>query len=129
MALQEFLDALCDDLNTPKAISILNEQATKAHKTEDRKLASMVKASAKVLGFLNVSTEEWFRGGEDSVGIERLIEKRRLAKQNRDFAAADKIRAELLAQDVELEDATDGSTTWRNKRPVDMLSTTKKAKS
>jgi cysteinyl-tRNA synthetase len=95
------LDALRDDLNSPLALSRLAALEGAA-----------LRASANLLGLLQCSAEEWFQGGEDSVVIEARIAERAEAKKNRDFAAADRIRAELNAEGIVLEDGPNG-TTWR----------------
>ena len=95
------LDALRDDLNSPLALSRLSALD-----------GSALRASASLLGLLQSSTEEWFRGGEDLGAIEARIAERAEAKKNRDFAAADRIRAELKADGIVLEDGPNG-TTWR----------------
>jgi cysteinyl-tRNA synthetase len=74
--------------------------------------ASSIKASAALLGLLQNSTEEWFRGGADEGAIEAKIAERAEAKKNRDFATADRIREELKAEGIILEDGPSG-TTWR----------------
>jgi cysteinyl-tRNA synthetase len=96
------VDALADDLNTPLALSRLSA-------IED---PSVLKASAQLLGLLTVSEEEWFRGEGDAGDIEARITARAEAKKNRDFATADRIRDELKAEGVVLEDGPSG-TTWR----------------
>jgi cysteinyl-tRNA synthetase len=108
-----FIDILCDEVNTPEALSWLHEKAKEAHKSGDIALASAVKTCAQMLGLLNFSAQEWFMGDEDATKIEELIESRRQAKAARDFAVADKIRADLLSQGVMLEDSPDGRTSWR----------------
>ena len=95
-------DALSDDLNTPLAL-------TRLMALDD---ASAVKGSAALLGLLQSSAEEWFRGGADEGAIETWISMRAQAKKNRDFAAADRIRDELKAEGIILEDGPSG-TTWR----------------
>ncbi len=95
------LDALRDDLNTPLALSRLSALEGAA-----------LRASAGLLGLLQTSADEWFQGGEDSVAIEARIAERARAKENRDFAAADRIRAELKAEGIILEDGSNG-TSWR----------------
>ncbi len=94
--------ALSDDLNTPLALARLNALDDPAS----------LKASAALLGLLTASADQWFRGGRDDSGIEALIAERAEAKKNRDFASADRIRDELQAQGIVLEDGPSG-TTWR----------------
>ena len=97
-----FVDALSDDLNTPLALSRLAA-------IED---PAALKASAQLLGLLTASPGEWFQGAGDSGDIEARIEARAEAKKNRDFAEADRIRDELKAEGILLEDGSSG-TTWR----------------
>jgi cysteinyl-tRNA synthetase len=96
------VEALRDDLNTPLAL-------TRLMALED---PGTIKASAALLGLLQSSTEEWFRSGADEAVIEARIAERAEAKKNRDFAAADRIRDELKAEGIILEDGPSG-TTWR----------------
>jgi cysteinyl-tRNA synthetase len=96
------IEALSDDLNTPLAL-------TRLMALED---GSSIKASAALLGLLQSSAEEWFRGGADEGAIETRIAERAEAKKNRDFATADRIREELKAEGIILEDGPSG-TTWR----------------
>jgi cysteinyl-tRNA synthetase len=101
------IEALADNLNTPKAIALLQS----ADITKD---AASLKAAGHLLGVLQQTPAEWFQGntGDDASWIETEIEKRIAAKAERDFATADAIRAALLAKGIMLEDSKSG-TTWR----------------
>ncbi len=98
------LQALCDDLNTPKALALLQMLEG----------ASLV-ASAQFLGLLMHSPAEWFQGAseEDTAWIEEEIAKRKAAKAARDFVSSDAIRDDLKARGIILEDKPDGSVIWR----------------
>jgi cysteinyl-tRNA synthetase len=96
------VEALSDDLNSPLAL-------TRLMALED---PNILKASAALLGLLQNSAERWFRGGVDEAAVEARIAERSEAKKNRDFATADRIRGELRAEGIVLEDTPDG-TSWR----------------
>jgi len=96
------VEALSDDLNTPLALARLMA-------LED---PAAVKGSGGLMGLLQSSADEWFRGDTDANSIESRIAERAEAKKNRDFATADRIREELKAEGIILEDGPNG-TTWR----------------
>ncbi len=101
----EFLTALSDDLNLPKAVSLMHA----ANPAE-------LKAMGHILGFFNQTPEEWFKGGqsnESSQNIELLVNNRIEAKKSKNWAEADRIRKELAQQGIVLEDRPDGTTDWR----------------
>jgi cysteinyl-tRNA synthetase len=104
------LSALCDDLNTPLAISAMHAMADAAL-AGDATAAADLRAAGSVLGLLQ--SNEWFQPGNyDAVWIKDLIVERLAARKSRDFAKADAIRADLAARGIVLEDGPDG-TTWR----------------
>ena len=112
--------ALEDDLNTPKAMAeffALARELNKANDDDERlRLAATMYAAGDLMGLLQSDAEAWFAGhvdGELSADdIESIIEKRQMAKQQKDYAAADRYRDELQAAGVRIEDGPDG-TTWR----------------
>ena len=111
--------ALCDDLNTPAVLAELSgiaAQARKAdHPGERIRLKSDLLAGAGILGLLQDDPGAWFSRGSDSdedARIQGIVDARNAAKQARDFATADRLRAELAAEGVLLED-TAGGVRWR----------------
>ena len=117
----EFLAALEDDLNTPKALAALFDLARRANTSADdaerRRLKGALLASGALMGLLQQEAEDWFTAagaddGPDADEIERLIQARADARGAKDFAEADRIRDELAAQGVLLEDGA-GGTKWR----------------
>jgi cysteinyl-tRNA synthetase len=116
----EFLEAIADDLNTPMALarlhSIYSEIKGPASGLAQIELKRKLKASARLVGLLNVRADDWLtrsRGndGEDEPRINALIEARNAARKSKDFKESDRIRDELKAMGVVLKDSKDG-TTW-----------------
>jgi cysteinyl-tRNA synthetase len=101
------LDALADDLNTPRALAELSALFA-------AKDAASLRASAALLGLLEDDPSAWFTAGGnlDAAWIEGRIAARLAARKARDFDAADAIRAELAGKGVILEDGPTG-TSWK----------------
>jgi cysteinyl-tRNA synthetase len=112
---QDFQVAMCDDLNTPLAISRLHAIASETSSTAKTNL----KTSAMQLGLLNLRGWEW---GElrtknvDEPIVRRAIELRLAARAAKNWKESDRIRDELAAMGIALKDNKDGTTTWEVKR-------------
>jgi len=113
--------AIEDDLNTPEAFAALHDLARDANKAESAvekaELKAMMLAGGEILGVLQQAPEAWLKGADGGDGlpeskIEDLIAARNAARKQRDFAESDRIRDELKANGVILEDGPAG-TTWR----------------
>ncbi len=109
------LDALLDDLNTPKAFAALHELRGEAAKGT-KPAAACLKASAQLLGLLQMPAAAWTAFGPASLVIDEskvvsLIDARAAARKAKDFKESDRIRDELAAMGVVLKDSKDG-TTW-----------------
>lgn len=113
------IDVLCDDLNTPKSISLLHETLGQINRG-DASAQHTLRANGAILGLLQQDPEDWFKWSPPSKGndglsdddIEAMITARKDARANKDFAASDAIRDELQAAGIILEDGAAG-TTWR----------------
>ena len=120
---EKVLDALCDDLNTSKALAEINEISKKlssAIEVEDKiKYKTQFLAATQVFGVLQKSPKKWLGIGEtqdnlDSKLIDNLINERNEARSFKDFNKADQIRNQLTELGIEIEDTPNG-TIWRSK--------------
>jgi cysteinyl-tRNA synthetase len=127
-----FFSAMDDDFNTPAARSALFGLATEINRVrrtdvaEASRLGASLRALGKILGLLQQDPDQYFHvvpaasdiratskatfSGEE---VEALIQKRAQARKKKDWAEADRIRHELEAKGVVLEDGAGGKTTWR----------------
>ena len=108
----EFMTALADDLNTPAAIAEMHRLADGALQGARDKAVSLY-AAGKLLGLFNQSAETWFRGGIDQERVDALIARRIAARGARDFAEADRLRREIEAMGLILEDGPNNSSSVR----------------
>jgi cysteinyl-tRNA synthetase len=116
---ERFRQAMDDDFNTPVALAVLFDLTRELNKTADKQvLAASLKKLGDVLGLLQADPDSFLQGGSDAGGlaeteIDALIEDRKTAKANKDWARADSIRDRLKTQGVVLEDVAGGLTIWR----------------
>jgi len=113
----EFMKVMNDDFNTPKAMAVLFELAKEINKSESPALTALLVKLANQIGLLEMDADSFFKSqpSDSDVSdeaIEALIEERKQARADRDFARSDEIRDRLSEQGVELLDGADG-TSWR----------------
>jgi cysteinyl-tRNA synthetase len=120
---QRFSAAMDDDFNTPVALAVLFDLVREInrvrgeHPSAAGALGAELRRLGGVLGILRDDPEAYLQGGAEmgslsDVEIDDLIEQRRVARQTRQWAEADRIRDALAAAGVMLEDGPQG-TTWR----------------
>jgi cysteinyl-tRNA synthetase len=100
-----FMDAICDDVNVPRAFALLHQME-----------AESLKACGALLGLLQDAPAAWFaaetmpHGNHDEIAA--LVEARTTAKQTRNWGEADRIRNQLQEMGITLKDHPDGTTSW-----------------
>src|SRR5438128_2419632 len=111
------LEALSDDLNTPLALARMHEllrdlnvNLQEGRVAEAAPHAAELLAAGALLGLLQQAPEAWLQGGDDNAWIEEAIARRHAARTSRDFAEADRIRAELADKGIVIEDKSGGKT-------------------
>ncbi len=108
-----FKAAMDEDFGTPEAVAVLFDLASEVNKTGSGELAGLLKALGGCLGLLQGEPKLFLQAGArlDETRISALIGQRADAKKARNFAEADRIRNELLAQGIVLKDSPSG-TDW-----------------
>jgi cysteinyl-tRNA synthetase len=117
---QQFISAMNDDFNTPLALSVLFELAHEIQRlrsnneSEAASHAALLRYLGSVLGILQNEADAFLQANQDidPAYIEKLIQARNQARLEKNWAEADRIRAELSSMSVTLEDTPQG-TTWR----------------
>jgi cysteinyl-tRNA synthetase len=109
----KFKAAMDNDFGTPEAVAVLFDVAAEVNRSKSGQAAGLLKALGGCLGILQGDPKAFLRAGTriDEATIASLIEQRAAAKKARNFAEADRIRGDLLAQGVVLKDSPAG-TTW-----------------
>ncbi len=123
---KRFAEAMDDDFNTPVALSVLFDLAREVNTLKDTKpmeapaLAALLKELGGLLGILQSDPETYLQAGaaqQDGLPadeVEKLIAARKAARAAKDWQAADRLRGELDAAGIVIEDGA-GGTTWRRK--------------
>ena len=112
---QRFVEAMDDDLNTPRALAAVFDLAREifTQQSAGADISNAQSTLRELVGVLGLTLEE--PDSDDAEGeaeIDALIEKRRIARSERDFATADSIRDQLAEMGIEISDTPQG-TTWR----------------
>ena len=115
------IEALCDDLNTPKVLMELNAllgDLTNKSQDEKKSIKIDLLSSGNILGILQEDPSSWLKIGvtkntTDPDAIEKLIDSRNKARASKDFETADSIRDELSSMGIEIEDTSAG-TIWKS---------------
>ncbi len=122
---KRFIDAMDDDFNTPEALAVMFDIVRKINSIRETDidkaagLGALLQYLGGILGVLSENPDVFLQAiqefsQEQMAEIEKLINRRNVARTNKDWVLADKVRQQLSQLDVVLEDTSDG-TTWRRK--------------
>ena len=108
-----FQAAMNEDFGTPEAVAVLFDLASEVNRSQSAALAGLLKALGGILGLLQGDPQSFLQSGSvlDDAAIQQHIQARAAAKGAKNFAEADRIRQDLLAQGIALKDSPTG-TTW-----------------
>jgi cysteinyl-tRNA synthetase len=108
-----FKAAMDEDFGTPEAIAVLFDLAGEVNRSKSVEAASLLKALGGCLGILQSDARQFLQSGAglDETAIAKRMAERAAAKAAKNFALADSIRKDLLAQGIVLKDSASG-TTW-----------------
>lgn len=110
----DFMDALCDDLNSPKAYAELNALAKMAADTRTPEAKAALKAAGALMGFLTADPAAWLSAldktvsADDTAWIDALLVERTAARAAKNFKRSDEIRDTLLLKNILIKDTPDG---------------------
>jgi cysteinyl-tRNA synthetase len=123
--LARFRGAMDDDFNTPEALAAmqgvareLNQAKAAREPAKSADAAATLRAMGAVLGVLQQDPDTYLKRSVgdklmSDAGVEALLAARRAARAAKNFAESDRIRAQLSAAGILLEDKPGGATQWR----------------
>ncbi|MEE2695239.1 MAG: cysteine--tRNA ligase [Pseudomonadota bacterium] len=108
----QFMNALCDDLNTPKALSVLNNFFNLLKKANAKEKKDIREAILNALAILGINENISKKEDTNKELVEMLVKQRDIARKDKDFKKADEIREKLKKMNIDIEDTADG-TRWK----------------